>query len=117
MHDGLKKRPVGRPRKSSRIIAYQRPMTASKNPLSELTDKREDSVIVLDEVNDSDEDLGCADELVNEPAASSSVPKQRPRRYRTYSLQCTSFLNKFFSCSHQILLHLIIQYLIELIEI
>ena len=44
-------------------------------------------MIVLDEVSDSDEDLGCADELVNEPAEGPPAPKKRRGRYRTYSLQ------------------------------
>ena len=44
-------------------------------------------MIVLDEVSDSDEDLGCADELVNEPAEGPPAPKKRLGRYRTYSLQ------------------------------
>ena len=44
-------------------------------------------MIVLDEVNDSDEDLGCANELMNEPVAGPPAPKKRRRCYRTYSLQ------------------------------
>ena len=55
--------------------------------MSELKDEGEDSVIVLDEVSVSDEDLGCADELMNEPAAGPPASKKRHRHYRTYSLQ------------------------------
>ena len=45
---------------------------------------------LLDEVSDPDEDLGCADELVNEPVKGPPAPKKKCRHYRTYSFQFTT---------------------------
>ena len=81
IEDGSKKHPVDRPQKSSKIVYSQYPKTTAKNALSELKDEGKDSVTVLDEVRDSDEDLGCADELINEPAEGQPAPKKRHRCY------------------------------------
>ena len=72
---------------TSKFVSSQYLKTVLEKALSKLKVEGEDFVIVPDEVSDSEKDLGCADELMNEPAEGLPTPKKRHGLYWTYSLQ------------------------------